>query len=156
MFMTALWLMRASRKFSANSLSYANRTRRGKFGQDYYSLRSMYLQGRPPPSVNMYWRRFAVKDIPLGDHEAFDLWLRERWIEKDGFIEHYLTTGRFPGSVPVTNGSTTSDTKEEWIETEVKLAHWREIGYPFVALAAIALLCHLLMRVYTLAIYGKA
>lgn len=103
----------------------------------------------------MYWRRFAVKDIPLGDPEKFELWLRDRWYEKDGFIETYLTTGRFPGSIPTTNGATNGAVKEEWIETEVKLAHWWEIGNIFVVLAAIGLVFNLLARVWTLVLYGK-
>lgn len=130
--------------------------RRGKFGQDYYSLRSMYLQGRPPPSVNMYWRRFAVKDIPLDDHEKFDLWLRERWYEKDVFIEQYLTTGRFPGIVLATNGATNGVVKEEFIETEVKLAHWWEVGNIFIVLATIGLIFNILARIWTAVVYGKA
>src|SRR6187402_611735 len=77
---------------------------RGEYGQDLFTLRSMYLQGRPPPSVNMYWRRFAVADIPLDDGVKFDLWLREKWYEKDAFVEQYLTTGRFPASKSATNG----------------------------------------------------
>jgi lysocardiolipin and lysophospholipid acyltransferase len=117
----------------------------------------MYLQGRPPPSVNMYWRRFAVKDIPLGDHEKFELWLRERWYEKDAFIDQYLTTGRFPGIVPATNGVATNEAmKEEFIETEVKLAHWWEVGNIFVVLAAFGLVANLLARVWTLVVYEKA
>ncbi|KAF4627969.1 hypothetical protein G7Y89_g10183 [Cudoniella acicularis] len=102
---------------------------RGQFGQDLFTLRSMYLQGRPPPSVNMYWRKFAIKDIPLDDHDTFDLWLRERWYEKDAFIEQYLTTGRFPGSKAATNGLVTNGAlKESFIETEVKLKHCEFTG----------------------------
>lgn len=116
----------------------------------------MYLQGRPPPSVNMYWRRFAVKDIPLGDHEKFDLWLRERWYEKDALIEEYLTTGRFPGIVPAAKEMANGAMKEEHIETEVKLAHWWEVGSIFVVLATFGLVANLLARVWELVIYGKA
>lgn len=103
-----------------------NEIRRGKFGEDYYTLRSMYFQGQPPPSVNMYWRRFAVKDIPLDNQETFDLWLRERWYEKDGFMEEYLTTGRFPASAEAT--SQIKADENAYIETEVKLAHWWDMG----------------------------
>jgi lysocardiolipin and lysophospholipid acyltransferase len=115
----------------------------------------MYLQGRPPPSVNMYWRRFAVKDIPLEDQEAFDIWLRERWYEKDAFIEQYITTGRFPGIVSATNGTTNEAVKEDFIETEVKLAHWWEVGNIFVMLAAIGLVANLLARVWTIMVHGR-
>ncbi|KAF8533795.1 hypothetical protein BDD12DRAFT_863490, partial [Trichophaea hybrida] len=35
----------------------------------YFTLYSTFFQGRPPKSVNMHWRRFAVKDIPLTDSD---------------------------------------------------------------------------------------
>ena len=116
----------------------------------------MYLQGRPPPSVNMYWRRFAIADIPLEDHDKFELWLRERWYEKDAFLEQYLTTGRFPADHAATNGAMTNGTvKEEFIETEVKLAHWYEIGNIFVVLATFGLVANLLARVWDTVLYGR-
>jgi lysocardiolipin and lysophospholipid acyltransferase len=133
--------------------NFANKTRRGKFGQDYYTLRSMYLRGQPPPSVNMYWRRFALKDIPLDDHEKFDLWMRDQWYKKDAIMEEYITNGRFPASAEATNVAGTAI--DGYIETEVKLAHWWEIGNIFVVLAAIAVVFNLLARVWTLAIYGR-
>lgn len=114
----------------------------------------MYLRGQPPPSVNMHWRRFAIKDIPLDDHEAFDQWLKQRWIEKDDLMEYYLTSGKFPGSPP-TDGAVNGNVKEEWIETEVKLAHWWEIGNIFVILGALALVFNLLARIWAFVIYGK-
>ena len=136
--------------------SHANKSRRGEYGQDLYTLRSMYLQGRPPPSVNMYWRRFAIADIPLEDHDKFELWLRERWYEKDAFLEQYLTTGRFPADHAATNGAMTNGTvKEEFIETEVKLAHWYEIGNIFVVLATFGLVANLLARVWDTVLYGR-
>ncbi|KAH8663562.1 acyltransferase-domain-containing protein [Tricladium varicosporioides] len=120
---------------------------REQYGQDFFTLRSMYLQGRPPPSVNMYWRKFAVKDIPLHDHEEFDVWLRERWIEKDALMEQYLTTGRFPTSKGAINGSTAkSGLKTDFIETEVKLKNWWEVGNIFVVLATFGLLVNLVAR----------
>jgi len=145
--------MRGLRKYIVILLSNADQSRRGKFGQDYYTLRSMYLRGQPPPSVNMYWRRFAIKDIPLDDHDKFDIWLRERWYEKDALMEQYVSTGRFPGNAA--SGAVNGDVKEDFIETEVKLAHWWEVGNIFVVLAAFALVANLLARVWELVIYGK-
>ncbi|CAI4212889.1 unnamed protein product [Parascedosporium putredinis] len=69
---------------------------RGQYGEDYFGLATTYLQGRPPPSVNFYWRRWRVDDIPLEDAAEFDEWLRARWYEKDALMEGYLQTGRFP------------------------------------------------------------
>jgi lysocardiolipin and lysophospholipid acyltransferase len=136
-----------------SSLIFSNRSSRGKFGQDYYTLRSMYLRGQPPPSVNMYWRRFAMKDIPLENQEVFDLWLREKWYEKDAIMEEYMTNGRFPASTEAIDGA--GDANDGYIETEVKLAHWWEVGNIFVVLAAFALVFNLLARVWTLVVYGK-
>ena len=60
----------------------------------------------------MYWRRFAVSSIPYSDPKAFDEWVRARWVEKDGFIEQYLTTGRFPAD----DGSG----EDKYLEAEVQ------------------------------------
>lgn len=104
----------------------------------------MYLQGRPPPSVNMYWRRFATKDIPLDDSEKFEHWLKERWYEKDALMEQYLTTGRFPRNVAATNGASKNEVlKDDYIETEVKLSHWWEILNLFTVLGIVALIANL-------------
>ena len=97
-----------------------------------------------------------MKDIPLGDHDKFELWLRDRWYEKDAFIEQYLNTGRFPGTIPAINGATNGAVKEEFIETEVKLAHWWEVGNIFVVLATFGLVANILARVWTSVVYGKA
>lgn len=115
----------------------------------------MYLQGRPPPSVNMYWRRLAIADMPLDDPEKFELWLRERWHEKDVFLEHFVTHGRFPNSKAATNGVTNGVGKDDVIETEVKLAHWWEVGNIFIMLATFALIANILARVWDAAFYGK-
>ncbi|RPA92167.1 acyltransferase-domain-containing protein [Choiromyces venosus 120613-1] len=69
---------------------------RGKFGQDYFTLNSTYFEGRPPKSVNMHWRRFAVSSIPVSDTAEFEAWLAQRWREKDDFLEYYMENGRFP------------------------------------------------------------
>ncbi|KAJ7706461.1 acyltransferase-domain-containing protein [Mycena rosella] len=81
------------------------------YGQSYYTLRSIFLHGVPPPAIHMHLRLFDVAtNVPIGDlsgtkptavphssspvetveveipereKEAFDLWLRELWHEKD-------------------------------------------------------------------------
>ncbi|KAL2823991.1 hypothetical protein BDW59DRAFT_173120 [Aspergillus cavernicola] len=84
---------------------------RGRYADKFFTLRSTYLQGRPPTSVNMYWRRFAVADIPLDDQKEFDVWINARWTEKDELLEQYFETGRFPselaGSIDVGHGDLT-------------------------------------------------
>lgn len=118
----------------------------------------MYLQGRPPPSVNMYWRRFAVADMPLDDHDKFDLWLRERWTEKDAIMDYFITNGRFPPSksIAVTNGINKGEkVGDGFVETEVKLAHWWEVGNIFIILATVALIANLGARAWNTLLYGR-
>lgn len=115
----------------------------------------MYLQGRPPPSVNMFWRRFAVADMPLDDHEKFDLWLTERWSEKDVLLEHFVEHGSFPNTKAAINGVSNGAAKDNVIETEVKLAHWWEVGNIFIMLATFGLVANILARLWTAALYGK-
>ncbi|KAH8815676.1 acyltransferase-domain-containing protein [Xylogone sp. PMI_703] len=129
---------------------------RGKFGQDYFTLRAYYLQGRPPKSVNMYWRRFAIADMPLDDPQKFELWLRDRWYEKDALMEEYMKTGRFPEPKGVMNGNATKDAvKSRLIETEVKSNHWWEVLLIFQVLAAFALVANILARVWNVIFYGN-
>ena len=90
--------------------------RRGKYGEELFGLASTYFQGRPPKSVNLYWRRFRVADIPLDDQDKFDLWLREEWYKKDALMEQYVTTGRFPA---MAGGTADFD----FVQTEVKTRH---------------------------------
>lgn len=131
-------------------------SRRGEYGQDLYSLRGMYLQGRPPPSVNMYWRRFTVADMPLDDHEKFELWLRERWHEKDLLLEHFVEHGSFPTDKAAVNGASSGAAKGEVVETEVKLGHWYEVFNIFIMLATFALLANMLARVWNKALWGRS
>ncbi|KAK0619362.1 acyltransferase-like protein, partial [Immersiella caudata] len=106
---------------------------RGEFGEELFTLSSTYLRGQPPKSVNFYWRRFRVADIPLEDQEKFDVWLRERWYEKDELMEQYITTGRFPPSPSdaVTKGH------PGFLETEVRPRHRFEFLQIFVVLGVV-------------------
>ncbi len=116
----------------------------------------MYLQGRPPPSVNMYWRRLAIADIPLNDPHEFELWLTARWYEKDALMEHFLTTGHFPENQAATNGDAKKFPKEtSFIETEVKLTDWWEVGNLLLLLAITTLAVNLFNRVWNAVFYGK-
>ena len=95
---------------------------RGEYGEQLFGLASTYFQGRPPKSVNFYWRRFAVADIPLDNQEKFDVWLREEWYKKDALIEQYLTTGRFPAM---------AGAETDYIEAEVNTRRSWEIAQVF-------------------------
>ncbi|KAF8633934.1 hypothetical protein AX15_001118 [Amanita polypyramis BW_CC] len=91
------------------------------YGQDYYTLRSIFFDGIAPPVIHMHLRLFKVAtDIPIGDlstsqltlilngsgsnhvmegdippteKAVFDEWLRQLWQEKDEFITRQLKFG---------------------------------------------------------------
>ena len=101
----------------------------------------------------MYWRRFAVSSIPVDDPKAFDDWVLQRWREKDYLLEHYAQHGRFPPSAenlnaasgksngPASNGS-------GYLVTEVKLAHWVEVGTIFIMLPAFGLVANVILKLW--------
>jgi len=133
---------------------YTDYRRHGEFGQDYFTLYATYFEGRPPKSVNMHWRRFAIKDIPVTDSAAFEIWLRERWFEKDNLLNFYIEHGRFPEDAGAaeetknsketsvlrqriiggqertisTTGGTNADGKWDGpVETEVRIGRWGDV-----------------------------
>ncbi|KAL8827550.1 MAG: hypothetical protein Q9191_003117 [Dirinaria sp. TL-2023a] len=137
---------------------------RGGYGQDYFTLRAAFFQGRPPKSVNMYWRRFATSSIPTSDPAEFELWLRQRWLEKDALLEDYVRNGRFPADEghdpdgePVINGSSGAKVAQGagFIETSVRLARWYEIGHIFAILASFALTANIMAKLWNLVFYGS-
>lgn len=119
----------------------------GQYGQDLFSLRGSYFQGRPPKSVNMHWRRFATKDIPLGDEKVFADWLLDRWREKDALLQFYMDNNRFPADDGVGVDELGNKVKGAgWIETEVRPARWWEWMQVFAPLAAVALLINVVLK----------
>lgn len=105
---------------------------RGRFGEEFFTLSSTYFQGRPPKSVNFYWRRFPVSEIPLDTPEKFEVWLRERWYEKDELMEQFVATGRFPplgssGCLGPDGGADTKTDGPDFIETEVRNRYSGEV-----------------------------
>jgi len=105
----------------------------GGFSQDYYTLRSLYFEGRPPTGVHMHWRKFRVADIPL-EEEEFDAWLRERWMEKDKLLDHFYRMGGFPeGEMKVC------------VRTEVKLKNaFGDVFSIFAVLALVAVVARIM------------
>lgn len=91
---------------------------RGEYGQDVFTLRSIYFQGRAPKSVNMYWRRFRVSDIPIDDQHEFEKWVLDRWREKDALLEGFMQTGHFPPNPPSANKDV-RQARGAFFETEV-------------------------------------
>jgi hypothetical protein len=111
----------------------------------------------------MYWRRFALSDIPLDDTEAFEVWLRERWIEKDALLEEYVSTGRFPAAKDLefetkksNDGSVITSHKGGFIETEMKPAHWFEVFRVFMVLVGFGITANLLARFWNLVRCGSS
>ena len=124
---------------------------RGKYGEDYFTLSSTYFQGQPPKSVNFHWRRFRIDQIPLESQEQFDIWLRERWAEKDALMEAYLSTDRFPSS-PVA----TEKGQDTYIETEVKTRYPFEFLQIFSVLAVMGMLANIASKIWRRLVYGQA
>ncbi|KAI9659167.1 MAG: hypothetical protein M1831_003749 [Alyxoria varia] len=117
----------------------------GEYGQDIFTLRSMYFQGILPASVNMYWRRFRLSSIPLDDPKAFELWLRERWLEKDELIERFAQTGRFP---PNQDAKTRNGRGAEYLETSVKQKYFLEFVQIFLPGLCILAVLWVVYRVF--------
>jgi lysocardiolipin and lysophospholipid acyltransferase len=113
---------------------------RGGYGEELFGLASTYFQGRRPKSINFYWRRFALADMPLHDQGAFDKWLRDRWYEKDALLEQFVTTGRFPP-----NG----DGIKGHIETEVRTQHWWEFINIFAVLGTFGMFVNFVLKAWS-------
>ncbi|KAJ6519558.1 acyltransferase-domain-containing protein [Mycena sanguinolenta] len=88
------------------------------YGQSWYTLRSIFLNGVAPPAIHYHIRVFSMGDVPIGDlsktnrtanpktpavevdipeeeKAAFDLWLRELWHEKDRSITRWFEASSF-------------------------------------------------------------
>jgi lysocardiolipin and lysophospholipid acyltransferase len=111
-----------------------------EYGQDYFTLKRIYVEEQGPKSIHMHWRRFAVKDIPTADPKAFDTWLLERYREKDVLLDFLKLHGRFPtvdespiyadGNSPVIK----EVTKTNMVSSHVGPYHAWEIAQIFASL----------------------
>ena len=122
----------------------------GQFGQDIFTLRSTFFEGRPPKSVNMHWRRFHISDIPIQNTKAFEVWLRNRWREKDYMLEYFQKHSRFPAEDfwkdHLDMGDRSSQNSQSirsvpkpavQIETEVKSGNWNEFVKIFAPISSV-------------------
>lgn len=82
-----------------------------------------------------------MSSIPLDDAKEFENWLKLRWDEKDELLNCFSQTGRFPADDAATAGKTKS-----YIDTEVRLVKWYEVGQIFVVLATLALIVNVITR----------
>jgi lysocardiolipin and lysophospholipid acyltransferase len=124
---------------------------RGGYGEEYFTLSSIYFQGRPPKSVNFYWRRFRIDDMPLHDQAEFDAWMRARWDEKDALMEQYMATGRFPSSEFSAEQEAVdpASAKKGFVETEVRTRWPWEFLQAFVVLGTVLYVLAVVSRVWT-------
>jgi len=103
---------------------------KGMYGQDVFTLRSSLFEGRPPKSVNMFWRRFRIADIPIDDDQAFGRWLNNRWREKDYILEYYYKFSQFPADDAIKALAAAEGKRQpnhaKTISTEVRGGGWDE------------------------------
>ena len=104
---------------------------RGEYAQDIFTLKAAYLEGRPPKSVSMYFRRFKLSSIPLDNDKAFEQWLRAHWSAKDTVMEGFMRTGRFP-----------AETGTGFIETQIKAQRWYAFMQIFAPIGLIGLVLY--------------
>jgi hypothetical protein len=90
-----------------------------------------------------------MSSIPLSDGKEFENWLIERWREKDEILEQWYNTGRFP-SDPESADSKRGISEDGFIETEMTLNNWMEIGQLYVVLAALALVVNVVLKFFGL------
>lgn len=114
------------------------------YAQDYFTLRSTFLQGRPPKSVSLHWRRFAVSNIPMDSHESFEKWLEDRWREKDKLLEQFYATGKFPVVAQAKSEKDTIDAG--FVETAVQLRNPLEVVQPWAVVATFALIINIAFK----------
>jgi Acyltransferase C-terminus len=90
-----------------------------RYGQDHYTLQSVFGGGQPPRKVHVHLRFFRLSDIPIGEvstsaaagdvgsqtseaeRAAFDAWLHKRWIEKDERLKRFYAKGAMDNTVKV-------------------------------------------------------
>ena len=113
----------------------------GGWPQDYYTLRSLYFEGRPPSGVHMHWRKFHVDQIPLGEDQEkeFEKWIYDRWMEKDAMLDYFYKNSSFP-----------KNNKAVSVRTEVKLKN--PIGDLFSIFAVLALVGVVLRILFLLSV----
>ncbi|CCH62843.1 hypothetical protein TBLA_0I01850 [Henningerozyma blattae CBS 6284] len=70
-----------------------------EYGELIYTMKNIFLEGKPPKLVDIHIRAFKLNEIPLDSIEEFTEWLFKVWQEKDQRLIKYYETGHF-GSDP--------------------------------------------------------
>jgi lysocardiolipin and lysophospholipid acyltransferase len=106
-------------------------------------------------AIHMHWRRFSMSTIPVKDEKAFDLWLRDRWAEKDKLLEYFTKNGEFPGDAEAVaattaeaNGTLKPGNKETTVVTGVGPYHQLEFLQIFVSVLAVPLVWKVLKLIF--------
>lgn len=99
----------------------------------------------------MHWRRFHIDSIPINNPKAFDVWLRNRWREKDYMLEYFTRNSRFPADdfwkeqLDLSETSSSSQSIRSvprgarTIETEVKSGNWNEFVRIFAPITSVVM-----------------
>lgn len=80
--------------------------------------------------------------MPLESQEKFEVWLRERWYEKDALMEQYLSTGRFPPNPE----EAVSKGLDPFLETEVRTRYPWEFLQIYSVLGIFGLFARFLLK----------
>ena len=125
----------------------------GQYGQDIFTLSGSLLEGKPPESVNMYFRRFRISTIPFTDDKAFEIWLRNRWREKDYLLEHFARYQVFPEDEGwllrqkrADQARRLSASPAKYIQAELKSKSEEEFLSIFTPLACVLMVAALMME----------
>ena len=92
-----------------------------------------------------------MADIPLETPEKFELWLRDRFYEKDALMERYLTEGRFPPSKylqSLAEDGAPGGSKDGFLETQVRPKYSFEVLQVYSVVGAVGLAINLLFRMW--------
>lgn len=120
-----------------------------QYGEDEFTLKSIYLLGYGPSAVNYSIRGWNISDIPLGDSlididdvpeedlKKFEEWLYTIWYEKDELMLRFYKTGSF-----VEEG----DEKMKTVVADFKLRSMFEALQPFMVPATAVVVARLVLK----------
>lgn len=84
-----------------------------------------------------------MSGIPLDNTKDFENWIKQRWEEKNHLLELFNQNGWFPA-----DDAATAEKTKGYINTEVRLVKWYEVGQIFVVLATFALVVNVITRFF--------